>query len=584
MKRFVRQAVPVVAVIAWFLYLVHRAFYEYFNVDDMTNLLVPYIRGYGYLIKGIVFFWTGAIRPLGGLFYMLVYQFAGFHPRPFRYAAIALLVVNLVLLYTVLRRLHKGLGFVLLALLIASYNSALSDMYMSTGTVYDTLGLTFTLLALRCVMRDRPRWLLAALCTIAAVDAKEMGAAIPAILLAYEYTMRRKPYYSAVVSTGLVALAFTVSRVVVTNELSSMPAYQLTVTWQRFLETTRVYLNDLLGSAQMSDVVAITVLLLALVCAAVLRNRLMLFGWLYYVLALLPMSFATPRAGYALYIPCVGAAIYVAGLVFDKRWERASNYIALAAGCVVMAGQYTQARHLAMTNSDHPGGQPAVRLVGYGIGKLVPVMPKGARLLLINDPFENDEELPHSTLRLRYHDRDLRTTKLAWKVGPGKIPYPPGPFDHVFLFRDNSVTELPKEEGYVPAIEFAEMGSAESENSISKDVNGRDGSAYRWVHQDPELFFRVPQNPAHFEMAYSVPEVILQQTKTLDLDAWIANQPAPPIHLSEAKDFIYKAAIPANVKPGETVVVRFHVRNPYVSPGDGVKLAFLVKSAGFVVN
>ena len=580
MKRFVRQAAPVVAVIAWFLYLIRRAVYEYFDTDDMTNLTVAFIKGYGDLVKGSVLFWTGAIRPLGGLFYLVTYQFAGFHPRPFRYAAIALLVLNLVLLYFVLRRLNTSVWFTTLALLFACFNRSMSDVYMSTGTVYDTLGLTFTLLAMLCVMRDQPRWILAALCTVAAVDSKEMGAAIPALILAYELIVRPKPRFAALISTGLVALLFTLSRMAVKNDLSDHPAYQLTVSWQRFLETTSVYLNDLAFSSHMSGVVAMMVLLAALALAAVLRNRIMLFGWCFYVFALLPMSFATPRSGYAIYIPYAGAAIYFAALFTLRPHTRLNHAIAMAFLCLVAALQFFQARQGLLAG----GGQETIKLVGLGVGKLVPNMPKGANLLLINDPFGADEELPHSTLRLRYRDRDLRTTKLTWKMGPGTIPYPPGFFDHVFLFKENSVMELSKEATAAPVLEFVNMGSALSDMSIGKDIAERDGSAHRWMNQDPELLLRVPKNLSHFEMAYSVPEVILRQTKTLDLDAWIADQPAPPIHVSEAKDFLYKAAIPANVKPGETVVVRFHVRNPYVSPGDGTKLAFLIKSAGFVLN
>ena len=578
--RFVRQAAPVVAVIAWFLFLIRRAFSGYFNVDDITNLVVPFMKGFGALVQGSVLFWTGAIRPLGGMFYLVLYQFAGFHPRPFRYAAIALLVLNLVLLYLVLRRLNPSVWFAIIALTFACFNASMSDMYMSTGTVYDTLGLTFTLLALLCVMRDRPRWILAALCTVAAVDSKEMGAAIPALILAYELIVRQKPRFAAVLSTGVVALVFMVSRMAFKNALTNHPAYQLAITWQRFMETTSVYLNDVAFNSYMSGWLAFVILIGALALALLLRNRLMLFGWCYYVFALLPMSFATPRAGYAIYIPYAGVAIYFAAFFTLRPVTRLTTGIAAVFLCLICVLQYSQAKR----GLPSAGGEGTVKLVGLGVGKLVPNMARGASILLINDPFETDEELPHSTLRLRYRDRDLRTTRLAWKVGPGKIPYPPGPFDHVFLFQPDSVVELPKEAATAPVLEFVEMGSASSDMSIGKDIAGRDGSKHRWMNQDPELLLRVPKNPAHFEMAYSVPEVILQQTKTLDLDVWIADQSAPPVHVSEAKDFIYKAAIPANVKPGETVVVRFHVRNPYVSPGDGVKLAFLVKSAGFVVN
>jgi len=582
---------PVAIVLAWFLFLIHRAFRETFDADDITNLVIPWLRGYGTVVKGAVLFFTGAIRPLGGLFYMVVYQFAGFWSVPFRLAAIALLVLNLVLLYAVFRRLNPARGFAVVALLFVCYNSDMSDMYMSTGTVYDTLGLTFTALALLCVMRDRPRWLLAALCTIAAVDSKEMGVAIPAIILAYELLLRPKPRFPAVVSTGIVAAAFLFSRLAVHNELSDHPAYQLTITWHRYLETTTAYVNNaaigMNAKGHISGIVSICLLLFGLALALLLRNRLMLFGWCYYAVAVLPMSFATPRAGYAIYIPYAGVAIYLAAAIFNRPWQRAAPILTAIAICAIAANQYAHARRLAKQNSDHPGGQPAVMLVADGISKLVPKMPKGAHLLLINDPFAEDEELPHSTLRLRYRDPALSTTKLVWNKA-GRIVYPPETFDHVFLFSPDSVVELPNHQDEADAspvgkpLSYITMRSPSADHSIVKDIGGNDGSSHRWVNQDPELIFRVPNGPAHFEMTYTVPPVILAQTKTLDIDAWIAGKPAPPIHISESKHYTYTAPLPPNAKPGDLVTVRFHVRNPYIAKGDGAKLAFLLAAAGFV--
>ena len=579
---------PLALVLAWFLFLIHRAFHETFNVDDITNLVIPWLRGYSWVIKGSVLFWTGAIRPLGGLFYLLIYQFAGFWSVPFRVAAIALLVLNLVLLYAVFRRLAQPLGFAVVALLFVCYNADLSDMYMSAGTVYDTLGLTFTALALLCVMRDRPRWLLAALCTIAAVDSKEMGVAIPAIILAYELLLRPKPRFAAVVSTGLVAAVFLFSRLAVHNELSDHPAYKLTITWQRYLETTGTYVNNIAtSSGHIGAIFSICLLLFALALALLLRNRLMLFGWCYYAIAVLPMSFATPRGGYAIYIPYAGVAIYIAAAIFDKHWKRAAPIMTAVAICAIAANQYVHARRLAKLNSDHPGGQSSVILVADGVSKLVPKMPKGAHLLLINDPFTNDEELPHSTLRLRYRDPALSTTKLAWNKS-GRIVYPPETFDHVFLFSADNVIELPNQQQEADAspigkpLSYITMRSPSADLSIVKDVGGNDGSSHRWVNQDPELRFRVPKGPAHFQMTYTVPPVILAQTNTLDIEAWIADKPAPSLHIAEAKDYTYTAPLPPEAKPGEMVTVRFHVRNPYIAKGDGVKLAFLLTAAGFV--
>ncbi|MDQ6678934.1 MAG: hypothetical protein M3Z09_16750, partial [Acidobacteriota bacterium] len=66
------------------------------------------------------------------------------------------------------------------------------------------------------------------------------------------------------------------------------------------------------------------------------------------------------------------------------------------------------------------------------------------------------------------------------------------------------------------------------------------------------------------------------------IEAWIAGHPAPPIHIEAPHDYTYSAPLPPHLKEGDVVTVRFHVKNPYISKGDGVKLAFLLTSAGFV--
>lgn len=585
--RWAKRVLPVLLVSAWFLYLIRGAFKEHFNVDDVTNLCVAFDRGYEFWIKGSVLFWTGAIRPVGELFYLIIYQFAGYNHVPFRVATFAVLVLNLALLYAFFRKLPGSLWFAVLALVIVCYSGDMVEMYTSTGTIYDTLCLTFMLLGLLCVMRERPRWILAALCCIAAVDSKEMGVALPAIILAYEVIIRRKPRLSAVVSTGIVSLVFLISRMAVHNMLSDLPAYQLTITWARYLETTRTYLNDLIFHGHLSDGLALMCLLAALAIAAVLRNRLMLFGWCYYTLALMPMSFATPRSGYAAYVPFAGAAIYVAALLFEllNRVPATPRAVGIAVAILLaMRNEQRQERFLTKNNLGHPGGEETVRAVADGIGGLHPTMPKGAHLLLINDPFENDEELPHSTLRLKYRDLELKTTRLNWKRGPGTIPYPPEPFDSVFLFTGLQVWELPRnpDEKNIQAEprSYITMDSPYTMLSIVKDVG--DGPGDRWVHQDPEFLFRVPDRPAHFEMNYNVPEILFKQIETVDIDAWIAGEPAAHVQITKPNRYTYSAPIPANAKAGEVVSVRFHIRRPFIASGDGAKLSFLLTSLGFV--
>jgi len=371
--RFAQRAAPLLILLGWFLFLIHRGFTEQFNTDDMTNLCVAFLKGFTPLIRGAVLFWTGSIRPLGEMFYLAVYQFAGFKSLPFRVASALILILNFFLLYALFRRFTPTREFAFLALALVCYHASMSDIYMSTGTIYDILCQTFILLALLCGFQDRPRWILAALCAIAAVDSKEMGVSIPAVLLAAELLLRPLPNSlphwvrtrsPAVLSTSVVSLLFLYSRLGRANELSHLPAYQVALTWHRYVETTAAYLNQLAFQGRMGDRMAIAILGTALLPALLLRNRLMMFGWLYYLLALLPMSFATPRAsGYVLYIPIVGAGLYGAALFFQlrqvasRRWNLMAPALTGIAICAITANQYAQYRYPSLTIATTPAAR-----------------------------------------------------------------------------------------------------------------------------------------------------------------------------------------------------------------------------------
>jgi hypothetical protein len=72
------------------------------------NLHYYWIRGTGELFIGLVAFWTTYYRPMGGLFYLVVYKTAGFSPLAFHLAALVILSANLVLLYLVTSTLLRS--------------------------------------------------------------------------------------------------------------------------------------------------------------------------------------------------------------------------------------------------------------------------------------------------------------------------------------------------------------------------------------------------------------------------------------------------------------------------------------------
>src|SRR5947207_13706686 len=98
--------------------------------------------------------------------------------------------------------------------------------------------------------------------------------------------------------TGLLSATYIVGRLSPSNPLHGHPAYTPSITLYRYLQTTERYVNELFfPMAHWKPLTAVILLLIGLAIALYARSRLMLFGWLFYVLTLLPVSFAELRRG-----------------------------------------------------------------------------------------------------------------------------------------------------------------------------------------------------------------------------------------------------------------------------------------------
>ena len=132
-------------------------------------------------------YWSTSYRPLGGLFYVALYNWFGFDPLPFRVACFGLLALNLGLLWRFTLRLSGSREVAFLALLIAGYHAWFVDLYYSTGTVYDLLCYSFYLGAFNVYLEVRAQGLvltwrrlgMVAALYVCALNAKEMAVSLP---------------------------------------------------------------------------------------------------------------------------------------------------------------------------------------------------------------------------------------------------------------------------------------------------------------------------------------------------------------------------------------------------------------------
>jgi hypothetical protein len=184
------------AIAAWLLLHCWRGLLIYFSNDDIMNMYWAREISLGRLMLSVLVPFTTVYRPTGSLFYRCLYAVFGLHPLPFRIVFYELLLLSLMLLYKLVLALTGKRAAAALAAFVASFHGHYSDLYLNNGTIYDVLCACFYLGALYYYVsiRSQDRYLrpseLAVLYLLAtaALNAKEMAATLPAVLLLFELT------------------------------------------------------------------------------------------------------------------------------------------------------------------------------------------------------------------------------------------------------------------------------------------------------------------------------------------------------------------------------------------------------------
>ncbi|HPT28534.1 MAG TPA: hypothetical protein PLZ95_19095 [Bryobacteraceae bacterium] len=458
-----------IIVLAHSYALSQRGLLEQFNPDDTTNMYMAWIKSDAHLLyTSAIALWEGEVRPVGLLFYRLVHKFFGFNSYPFRVACFAFLLANLALQFRLFLQVFPKLEFASLALLVASFNGALWSIYASTGTIFDILCLFFLLLALRSYigyLERRRVWMLGSvyLCSILAIQSKEMGYTAPVLLLCYEacYAIPAagRPYWPSIRRalfrvapvTGVAALGIG-GMIWGSRVMFRLPGYTPHLSWSTFVETNAAHMTMLFYREwSVTPAAGLVILGGTLLLAVALRSRAAIFGWLFYNAALLPISFVAARSdGYVLYTAYTGCAIYMAGVVQAIAEGVASRFpgqlrprIAVAAALLIAAlvvhVQQVQAAG-CVGRGFGPGGQPMVGDLAATASS--PGAAAKKRVILVDDPFAGDYWQPLFILRLSRNDINLdliRTTSDQIKAG-NTPDVRPG--DQILVYSDHVYREV----------------------------------------------------------------------------------------------------------------------------------------------
>ena len=459
----------------YFCRLTRASLHVYFSPNDLMNLHQSWIFSAGLLLKSNLLFFLAFdyARPMGSVWYRLIFDFAGFHPFWFHASDLAILAANICLTYAVARRLAGSREIAALTALAMAYQLRLGWLYFDTGFIYDVLCYFFLFAALALYLRVRARalalrpwqWAAPFALYICALNSKEMAVTLPAFLGTYELLYHPPRAWQpaplcrwllregrATLLTGAVAVLFVIGRSLSPLGLIHLAAYRPSPTWSQFMLTSRHFTGDFLG---MPDWPAWVVLLLWTALAAIAwfsRSRVLRFAWLFLMLSPLPIAFILPRGAAQYYVCVFGWMLYAAVLLvklftlltravpLPEWWLSRARGAALFVGS--MAILYSAYKPLGYVFSEVPEFQENRNIVAQ-LHAAAPAIRPGSRILFLSDPVPADSLHLLFIARLSYDDRNLEVSRAK------EMKQPPSDqeiaaYDYVFDYRDGRFLELKK--------------------------------------------------------------------------------------------------------------------------------------------
>lgn len=321
--------------ICYFLWLAGDGLKSFFTYDDVLNL--AYLHGYFHIPLFEIFqqaltVVTEGYRPVGGLFYRLLYSVFGFDPFPFRVTAFILMAANLLLAYNLISILTRSREAAFIAMLLLSYNASFADLYQSTGTIYEILCFGFFVGSFRVYIGCRQSPDSLGLRKIAyvsvlygcALGSKEMAVSFPAALVLYELfyhpsQFRRrnivmsllKPHFLLIAGLAILTALYLAVKLLSENPLSGHPGYTPELSIGQFAISLNHYLPRWLYWPTLDWDETLILVSATATIAFLTRVRELMFGVCFVIVALLPIAFILPRGGFAFYLPAWGCSIFL---------------------------------------------------------------------------------------------------------------------------------------------------------------------------------------------------------------------------------------------------------------------------------
>ena len=453
------------AAFAWFAFVIRGGLVSWFSADDLMNLHSYWIRPWSALLKANLEFWSNYYRPMGGVFYRLVYGLWGFDPLPFHIVTYLLLLINFGLLGLVVWQLTRSHWSTLAAAFVIGINPTFTSAYFDTGTIYDVLAFTFFWGAFVLYVRRRqsgrlPGWGYLALVFgmfVAALDAKEIAVSFPVAIGLYELvwfppgSWRPARLWRWALTEGRLAwmggaadIVYIIGKRHGPDSLWAMDLYRPRFSVGAYIESLAHYLRGLIFHPVTITPQRMVELLAAMLLVALFtRRRALLWGAGFIAAGILPLAFIPGRDGFAYLVPSVGWAVYLSGLL---DWlvnllaaHRAPVRVALQALIfALLVFKVAHWQHKWIDSRARVKHAEEYRYRNYiaMIDKLIPNPRPGAHVLLLSDAEGRDDWDVYFLLRLFYRDREMDIGRMTvWNQRHTKVD--PKTYDYVLDWNDS---------------------------------------------------------------------------------------------------------------------------------------------------
>jgi hypothetical protein len=321
MLRLIRPAVrranvmAALALVMPLLFAFQLWSFSYFWTDDFGNIFWIQSETAGRMLNYVLNPASTFYRPLGELFYWILFHTFGLNPVPYHVVAWAIHAINTYLLFTLLRTWLRSPFAAIAGTIPFAFRVNFADMYWSFGTIYELLACLLMLIGTHLYVRSKrsiPSVLLLTFVYMLAVKSKEMAITLPAVWLLYEVFMSknlRERWRTVLLTLALPLLAgawFTYLKVGVMRDVDPASPYFMDITFGTAYQGAAQYMDWLTG-VDLPPVVWATLTVGLFVFLLWRRSWSGMFFLLYVPLTFAPVIFlANHRWPYFWYIPFLG--------------------------------------------------------------------------------------------------------------------------------------------------------------------------------------------------------------------------------------------------------------------------------------